>query len=106
LVNKLLVYLDSFFLITDHTQNKKLLKRVRSGEYAANPLVYGDVVQLEHLRSGCFVKMLKTPAPRNHNGKMVTLVGLKESGVNCRFRIVPRFKARSKGTSIYAGGGV
>ena len=60
---------------------------------------YGDLVQLQHLSSGLFVAMHKTPAPLNPNCRRVSL---KAGSLAAHFRITPRFKVRSMGSLVYA----
>ena len=73
------------------TQNAENLERLanRTPAYPHDPVRYGDVVQLQHLSSGLFVGMHKTPAPVNPNCRRVSL---KQGSLAAHFRITPRFK--------------
>jgi len=57
------------------------------------------VVQLQHLTSGHFLALHKTPAPLNPSCRRVSL---KPGSLAAHFRIMPRFKMRSVGSLVYA----
>lgn len=67
------------------------------------PISYGDTIQLEHVRSGRFVGMRKSHSLRNHNNQAVVLMDKTEEGSGCYFKVLPRYKVRSIGSSMYGG---
>jgi hypothetical protein len=71
-------------------QNAEHLERLSRGE-GTEPIKYGDIVQLQHVKSGLFVATHKTPAPLNPSCRKVTL---KAGSFACQFRILPRFKVK------------
>ena len=79
-------------------QNAELLGKLQRCEGGA-PVKYGDVVQLQHLSSGLFLGLHKTPAFVNPNARRVSL---KRGATAGQFRIMPRFKVRSVGSVVYA----
>lgn len=79
-------------------QNQAVIDKVHHG--TENGLIrYGEIIQLEHHRSGFFVAMKKSPAPFNTNNKKVVL---KYGSRGCFWRILPRFKIRNIGSHVYA----
>jgi hypothetical protein len=78
------------------------LHKVRSQGHLM-PICYGDTIQLEHVRSGRFVGMRKSHSLRNHNNQAVVLMDTVEEGPACYFKVMPRFKVRGIGSSMYAG---
>ena len=85
------------------SQNAELLHKAispTSGEDAQHfPIKYGDVIMLQHRRSGQFVSLHKTPAFVNANNRRVSL---KRGATAGHFRIMPRFKVRSVGSTVYS----
>jgi hypothetical protein len=90
----------------EETENQELMQRaLRMNENAGAPnagrgIRYGNIVQLMHFRSGLFLAMERSPAEVNHNNLRVVLTS---GSPNCHFRVLPRFKLRSIGSSVYAG---
>lgn len=78
-------------VLSEKRQNLELLTR-------RGLLKYGDVVQFQHIRSGLFVRMDKSPALLN---SLCNHVGLGEGGPQAHFQVVPRFKVRSLGSLVY-----
>jgi hypothetical protein len=58
---------------------------VKAGDGAA--LLYGDVIQLQHLDSGRFIGMQKAHAVVNHNNKSVILLEEEQEGDSCFFKV-------------------
>jgi hypothetical protein len=56
-------------------------------------------LQLQHLNSGLFVSVHKTPAPLNPNCRRASL---KPGSLAAQFRVLPRFKTRAVGSLVYA----
>lgn len=87
----------------EREQNAKVLSDLvdpaRSSHAA---LLFGDIIQLQHLRSDRFVGMRKSAAPRRASNKCVALMDDREAGTSCYFRILPRYKARAKGSAVYS----
>jgi hypothetical protein len=50
-------------------------------------LLYGDVIQLQHLDSGRFIGMQKAHAVVNHNNKSVILLEEEQEGDSCFFKV-------------------
>ena len=69
-------------------QNAESLARLEEGLSAA-PIKYGDVVQLQHRKSGLFMAVHKGVAAVNPNCRRVSL---KEGSNAAQFVIEPRFK--------------
>jgi hypothetical protein len=61
---------------------------------------YGDTVQLQHVGSALFVAMHKTPARLNPTCRRVSL---KAGSFAAHFKLLPRFKVRSMGSTVFAG---
>jgi hypothetical protein len=74
----------------EDAQNAEQLEHLSRGE-GTEPIKYGDIVQLQHVKSGLFVATHKTPAPLNPSCRKVTL---KAGSFACQFRILPRFKVK------------
>jgi hypothetical protein len=51
------------------------------------PIVYGDIVQLEHVRSERFVGMRKAHSEVNDNNQAVVLMDAEEEGPACYFKV-------------------
>lgn len=79
-------------------QNEDALRVLRA-EGSGIPLLYGDVIQLEHRKSKLFLASHKTPALMNTSTRKVTL---KAGSAAAHLRVLPRFKARSIGSPVYA----
>jgi hypothetical protein len=79
-------------------QNLEQLEKLSRGE-GSELIKYGDIISLQHVRSGLFMATHKTPAPLNPNCRKVSL---KKGSLASHFRILPRFKVRSKGSVVYA----
>ena len=57
---------------------------------------YGDVVQLLHLETGCYVKMHKKTAQIDKDRHLVSLCPGSPTG--CWWKIMPLYKTRAAGT--------
>jgi len=63
----------------------KFTLQVKAGDGPA--LLYGDVIQLQHLDSGRFIGMQKAHAVVNHNNKSVILLEEEQEGDSCFFKV-------------------
>jgi len=88
-------------MASEAVQNAELLERlVRcSPDDPSEPIRYGDVVQLQHVNSGLFLAMHKTPAPLNPTCRKVSLKG---GSLAAHFKILPKYKVRSIGSLVYS----
>ena len=67
--------------------------------HAGHGLKYGDVIQLEHPRSGKFLRMHEDPASVNSSCRKADF-GPGQLGAH--LRVLPRFKVRTMGTPVYS----
>jgi hypothetical protein len=88
-------------MATEAVQNAELLAKLSRnfpGE-SREAIRYGDVVQLQHVRSGLFMAVHKTPAPSDPNCRKVSL---KAGSRAAHLKILPKYKVRSIGSLVYA----
>ena len=81
---------------SEKRQNRETMEKIRTGK--GEYLKYGDIVQFQHLRSERYITMDHSPAlinPICHN------VTLGEGSPAAYFQIVPRFKVRALGSTVY-----
>ncbi|KAL4140521.1 hypothetical protein PRNP1_014803 [Phytophthora ramorum] len=61
-------------------------------------VIYGQTIQLRHMKSGKYVSLDPSPIP--FRGSEYAPVFLDNGGPSCHFNILPRFKLRSKGAPV------
>jgi hypothetical protein len=88
-------------MASEAAQNADLLDCIVHSEPEDLPeaIRYGDVVQLQHVNSGLFLAVHKTPAAQNPNCRKVSL---KAGSLAVHFKLLPKFKVRSVGSPVYA----
>ena len=79
-------------------QNAETLTSVLAGGGA--PIKYGDTIQLLHSASHLFVKMHKKTATID---KDCRLVSLRDGAPGCLFKLMPRYKTRALGSTVFYG---
>jgi len=89
-------------LIHEQEQNDLLMQKVR-GRGHHMPVVYGDIIQLEHIRSGRFIGLRKSHSVTNSNNQSAVLMTSAEEGPSCYFKVMPRFKVRGIGSNMFVG---
>jgi hypothetical protein len=82
----------------EELNNAQLMKSVIAGEQAA-VIKYGDIVQLQHVKSGAFLSVLESAAPFDPECRGITLD--KKGSSACLFKFMPRFKAQTEGSIVY-----
>ncbi|XP_019849736.1 PREDICTED: inositol 1,4,5-trisphosphate receptor type 1-like isoform X1 [Amphimedon queenslandica] len=65
---------------------------------AGTKVVYGDLIQLQHVASGKFVNVRSEASKTESNNLLVNLS--EENSDGCSFVILPRYKVRSEGDEI------
>lgn len=78
--------------------NSTLMEKASKGE-TGGVVKYGDVIQLQHVNSGGFLNILKSPAPVDRECLGATL-NKKSSGA-CWFKFTPRLKFQTDGSIVY-----
>jgi hypothetical protein len=88
-------------MASEAVQNAELLERLVRGspDDSSESVRYGDVVQLQHVNSGLFLAVHKTPAPLNPTCRKVSL---KAGSLAAHFKILPKYKVRSIGSLVYS----
>ena len=79
----------------EEVRNEEHLKRLAKvdANNPEGPIRYGDVVFLQHLSSGLFLALHKTPAVVNPGCRRASL---KKGSLASAFIIIPRFKVRKR----------
>jgi len=77
--------------------NESTIKEVVSGE-RREPLRYGQLVQLYHLKSGLFVSCHHTAALKDAACRKVSL---REGSISAQFELLPCFKAQTEGSVVF-----
>ncbi|XP_019861438.1 PREDICTED: uncharacterized protein LOC100634093 isoform X2 [Amphimedon queenslandica] len=78
---------------TEETENR-LEQQRRFG----NKVVYGDLIQLQHVASKMFVRVCSEASKTESNNLLVSLSA--ENFEECIFKILPRYKVRSEGDEV------
>ena len=86
-------------MAAESAENAKLLERLVQSDSPQEPIRYGDVVQLQHVNSGMFLAVHKTPAPLDPNCRKVSL---KPGSLAAHLKILPKYKVRSLGSIVHA----
>ena len=79
-------------------QNESRQNTLAPLEQRGSVLNYGDVVQLLHVHSDLYVKLLERTA---YLDKDCLALALGKGGEDCYFQLKPRFKTRSVGSPVY-----
>lgn len=75
-------------LSNEKEQNDLLMEKVRHNPAIMPMVKYGDIIQLEHVRSGKFVGMRKGHSIANENNQTVVLMDEAEEGRGCYFKVL------------------
>lgn len=74
-------------LANEKEQNELLKEKVRNSPSTMGIVKYGDIIQLEHVRSGKFVGMHTGHSLTNENNQTVELMEEAEEGNGCYFKV-------------------
>jgi len=77
--------------------------RACAAGYTSVQVYYGDVLQLEHVRSQRFAGLTTEDAVRNTNNRCMKLLDHKDQETCCYFKIMPQQRARKIGDVVYMG---
>jgi hypothetical protein len=86
-------------MAAESAENAKLLTRLVHSDSPQELIRYGDGVQRQHVNSGMFLAVHKTPAPLEPNCRKVSL---KPGSLAAHLKILPKYKVRSLGSIVHA----
>jgi hypothetical protein len=75
------------------------LLRCGPGDPPQEPVRFGDVVQLQHVSTGLFLAVHKTPAQQDPNCRKVSL---KPGSLAAHLKILPKYKVRVIGSHVHS----
>ena len=83
----------------EEQRNDEVMEEVEQGA-RIDIVKYASVVQLQHVQSGKFLACHKGAAPIDRECRRVSL---KHGSLAAHFRLLPRYRAQTEGSSIYYG---
>jgi hypothetical protein len=85
-------------VLQEEAHNLAVMDRVIGGEHTGS-VKYGDIFQLQHVKSGAFLTVLESAAPFDPECRGLTLSSKGSSAA--LFKFTPRFKAQTEGSIVY-----
>ena len=79
--------------------NAETLAEVMQGMFPNTHVRYGDIVQLQHVKSGGFLSVLEAAAPIDPECRAVVIDPM--GSASALFKFMPRFKAQTEGSIVY-----
>jgi hypothetical protein len=83
--------------LLEQKQNKILMNDVMNGN-KKEPLRYGQLIQLKHVKTGQFISCHHTAAMRDTSCRKVSL---REGSVSAQFSLLPCYKAQTEGSVVF-----